>query len=234
MSHNKAMDKFIVLVSMLIMTSCGGDWYLETAPKQSTYLEEPKTGSLSTALSRSSGNTIIIDGDPKFFETKGQGFNIGMTYQSLLVHQKFQFYSNTFDEISYRYTVDGSAPIDAKINYKTQGYSYLLGMRIGNFIPRVALRSENQTTTTTTTLPTAESVSKDGQLFVGYGLELKVPITQSIDIFASWDRTLKVSKDPNFRIRNDEIAIGLNYNPFAKGGNTIRPNESILPYFKLY
>ena len=59
---------------MSFLSSCGGDWYLETAPKQSNYIEEPKEGTLSTALSKSSGNTIIIDGDPESFKTKGQGF----------------------------------------------------------------------------------------------------------------------------------------------------------------
>ena len=228
------MKNIYVLSILFIFTSCGGDWYLETAPKQSTYIEEPKQGTLSTALSSSSGQTIIIDDDPEVFETKGQGFNLGLTYQSLLVHQKFQFYQNTYDQIQYTYRVNGSAPINAKINHETIGFSYLLGMRIGNFIPRVALRSENQTTKTTTDLPTTEEIQKDGQLFLGYGLEFRLPVTQSIEVFGSWDRTLKVSKDPNFRIRNDEIAVGLNYNPFAKGGTKVVPNESILPYWRLY
>lgn len=224
-----------LLPLLLILTSCGGDWYLDTAPKQSTYIEEPKQGTLSTALSQSTGNTIIIDGDPKYFQTKGQGFNIGLTYQSDLIHQKFQYYTTSFDEIKYTYTIDGSEDINASINYKTTGINYLLGMRIGNFIPRVGLRSESQTSTTTTDLPTSEVVVKDNQLFLGYGLEFKLPVTQTIDVFASWDRTLKVSKDPNFRIRNDEIAIGLNYNPFATGSGTrVRPNDSLLPYWKLY
>lgn len=217
------------------LAACGGDWYLETAPKQSTYTEEPKVGTLSGALSNSSGETIQIDGDPEKFETKGQGINVGLTYQSQLIHQKFQYYANEFDQINYTYTRNGSGPINAKINYKTSGYSYLLGMRIGNFIPRVALRVENQTTTTTTDIPSSEETTKDGQLFMGYGLEFNLPITNSLDIFASWDRTLKVSKDPNFRIRNDEIAVGFNYNPFASNGGTrVRSNESILPYWKLY
>ena len=128
----------IILLSQL--AACGGDWYLETAPKQSTYTEEPKVGTLSGALSSSSGETIEIDGDPEKFETKGQGINVGLTYQSQLIHQKFQYYANEFDQINYTYTRNGSDPINAKINYKTSGYSYLLGMRIGNFIPRVALR----------------------------------------------------------------------------------------------
>jgi hypothetical protein len=228
------MNYLINFSFLLLLTSCGGNWYLETAPKQSTYIEEPKQGSLSAALSKSSNSTIIIDGDPKVFETKGQGFNLGLTYQSLLVHQKFQYYTNTYDKISYTYTVDGSAPINANINYDTSGYSYLLGMMIGNFIPRVALRVENQTTTTKTDLPSSEEVKKDGQLFVGYGIEFKIPVTQSLEVFGSWDRTLKVSKDPNFRIRNDEIAVGINYNPFAKGGTKVRPNDSLLPYWRLY
>jgi len=228
--------KFLTSLPLfLILTSCGGDWYLDTAPKQSTYLEEPKEGSLSTALSKSTGKTIIIDGNPEYFETKGQGLNLGLTYQSQIIHQKFQYYSTSYDTINYTYTVNGSNDINAKINYETSGFNYLLGMRIGNFIPRVALRSETQTTTTVTDLPTSEEVIKDGQLFIGYGLEFKLPVTQTIEVFASWDRNLKVSKDPNFRIRNDEIAVGLNYNPFATGGSTrVRPNQSLLPYWKLY
>ncbi len=228
------MSLILKILTVICLCSCAGGWYIETAPKQSTYLEEPKEGSLSAALSKSSGQTIQIDGDPQFFETKGQGFNIGFTYQSPLVLQKFQYYSSSFDEINYIYTVDGSSPIDAKINFSTTGYNYLLGMRIGNFVPRVTLRAENQTTTTTTDLPSTEEVEKTGQLFVGYGLEFRLPITNRFEAFASWDRTLKVSKDPNFRIRNDEIALGLTYSPFAKSGNRVRPNESILPYWRLY
>ena len=68
-------------------------------------------------------------------------------------------------------------------------------MRIANFIPRVALRSENQVTTTVTNEPRTDVIEKDNQLFVGYGLEFHLPVTQSLDVFASWDRTLKVSKD---------------------------------------
>ena len=53
-------------------------------------------------------------------------------------------------------------------------------MRIGNFIPRVALRSENQTTITKTDQPSSETVEKDGQLFMGYGVEFKIPVTQPL------------------------------------------------------
>ena len=229
------MNTNIIFLSLtLFLTSCGGDWYLETGPKQATYLEEPKEGNLAGALSTSERQIVFAGEDPEVFETKGTGFNIGVTYKSQLIQQKFQYYQNSFDTVSYSYSVNGSPIIKADIDYETTGYSYLLGMRIGNFIPRVALRSENQKTTTTTDEPRTEVVEKDGQIFVGYGIEFHLPVTASLDVFASWDRTLKVSKDPNFRIRNDEIAIGFNYNPFAKSGTSTRPNESILPYWRLY
>ncbi len=228
------MKKILLLTSLTILTSCGGDWYLETAPKQSTYIEEPKSGSLSGALS-STSETVQIVGEPDVFETKGQGLNLGLTYQSTLIHQKFQYYQNTYDEINYTYSVNGGSLQKAEINLETAGFSYLLGMRIGNFVPRVGLRSENQTVNTKVDGVLQDTPEKTGQLFLGYGLEFRLPVTQSIEVFGSWDRSLKVSKDPNFRIRNDEIAVGFNYNPFANSGGTkVRPNESILPYWRLY
>lgn len=224
----------LLILFALLLTSCGGDWYLDGAPKQATYTEEPKIGNLAAGLTKSSGQEIYIKEEPELFETKGQGLNIGLIYQSDLVHQKFSYYQNDFDEVTYNFSINGSPYQQTKIKYETQGYNYLLGMRIGNFIPRVAMRVEDQQVTTTAA--TVTEAKKTGQIFLGYGLEFKLPVTQSLDIFASWDRTLKVSKDPNFRIRNDEIAVGFNYSPFTKssGSTSVRPNSSLLPYWKLY
>ena len=154
------MKKTNLIILSLIFTSCGGDWYLETGPKQSTYIEEPKQGNLAAALSTSNRTITFVGEDPQNFETKGTGFNLGLTYRSLLIQQKFQYYQNKFDTVTYNYSVNGSPTVEANIDYETSGFSYLLGMRIANFIPRVALRSENQVTTTVTNEPRTDVVEK--------------------------------------------------------------------------
>ena len=119
------MKSLITISILFILTSCGGDWYLNEPNKQPTLKSQKKVIWQQHFLNRIEQSHLLVR-IRKTLKQKGTGFNLGLTYKSLLIQQKFQYYQNTFDTVTYNYSVNGSPTVEANIDYETSGFSYLL------------------------------------------------------------------------------------------------------------